>query len=107
MARSQFIANISHDIRTPLTAVLGYNRMLQEAPLKGKYIEQLKRLDQASGLLLSLVNDVLDWSKIEAGEFELANEPFNLSNSCDTLFSVMEGQALDKGLSFSFGRRSN
>lgn len=107
MARSQFIANISHDLRTPLNAVLGYISMLQSAPLKGAYREQLKRLDHASNMLFSLVNDVLDWSKIEAGEIDLADEPFNLAHSFDALFSVMEGPAREKGLSLSFKNLSS
>ncbi len=100
-ARGQFIANVSHDLRTPLNAVLGYARMLEKAPLEGEHRQQLQRLNQASNMLFGLVNDVLDWSKIEAGEIDLDNEPVHLASACETLESVMGGQARDKGLAFS------
>ena len=100
-ARGQFIANVSHDLRTPLNAVLGYARMLEKAPLEGEHREQLQRLNQASNMLFGLVNDVLDWSKIEAGEMDLENEPVHLASACAIMESVMGGQARDKGLAFS------
>lgn len=101
-ARAQFIANISHELRTPLNAVLGYARLLEQAPLAGEDRERLKRLSQASNMLFSLVNDVLDWSKIEAGEIEFVNEPFNLADRCETMMAIMEEQARQKGLAFRF-----
>lgn len=106
-ARNQFIANISHELRTPLNAVLGYARMLERAPLEGEHKAQLQRLSQASSMLLGLVNDVLDWAKIEAGEIDLDNEPFSLPSACETLHSVMGGQAQDKGLGFSWNQASD
>jgi PAS domain S-box-containing protein len=101
-ARAQFIANISHELRTPLNAVLGYARLLEQAPLDGEDRDRLKRLSQASNMLFSLVNDVLDWSKIEAGEIEFFNEPFNLADRCETMMAIMAEQAQQKGLAFHF-----
>lgn len=101
-ARAQFIANISHELRTPLNAVLGYSRLLEQAPLQGEDKLRLKRLGQASHMLFSLVNDVLDWSKIEAGEIDIINEPFSLDERCEAIMAVMGEQATQKGLTFSF-----
>lgn len=106
-ARAQFIANISHELRTPLNAVLGYARLLEQAPLAGEDRERLKRLSQASNMLFSLVNDVLDWSKIEAGEIEFLNEPFNLADRCETMMAIMEEQAHQKGLEFRFDNQAD
>lgn len=106
-ARAQFIANISHELRTPLNAVLGYARLLEQAPLSGEDKERLKRLGQASQMLFSLVNDVLDWSKIEAGEIDIVNEPFSLTDRCETLMAIMEEQATRKGLQLNCKKQSD
>lgn len=98
-ARADFIANISHELRTPLNAVLGYARLLEQAPLKGSDKEMLHRLNQASHMLFRLVNDVLDWSKIEAGEVDLHPEPFNLRENCRAVHVIMLEQAKKKGIS--------
>ncbi len=83
LAKSQFIANMSHELRTPLNAIIGYSEMLQEevgdfdaAPL----IPDLQKIHSAGKHLLSLINDILDISKIEAGKMELYLESFNLEH---------------------------
>lgn len=100
-ARLQFISNISHDLRTPLNAILGYGSLLERASLNGEERDRLTRLNQAGSMLLSLVNDVLDWSKIEAGEIDLHKEAFSLTEKCEAMMAVMEDQAQRKGLAFT------
>ncbi|MEE1878524.1 ATP-binding protein, partial [Altererythrobacter litoralis] len=94
-------SNISHDLRTPLSVVIGSARMLENAPLEGADRTRLKRLQQASNVLYNLVNDVLDWSKIEAGEIDLEHEPVSLTDVFETLMTVMGEVAEEKGLTLT------
>ena len=79
--KSMFLANMSHELRTPLNAIIGLASLLRE-DVRGcfeDYYEPLDRIHRASKHLLSLINDVLDVSKIEAGKIELFIENFNLT----------------------------
>lgn len=81
LAKSRFLANMSHELRTPLNAILGYSEMLQdEAQEIGQteFLPDLKKIQAASKHLLSLINDILDLSKIEAGKMELHLETFDI-----------------------------
>jgi PAS domain S-box-containing protein len=80
--KSAFLANMSHELRTPLNAIIGYSEiMCEEAEDSGDEdaIEDLKKISTAGNYLLSLINDILDISKIEAGKMELYLEPFDLT----------------------------
>jgi signal transduction histidine kinase len=91
-AKSVFLANMSHEIRTPLNAVIGYSDLLQdEAREKGfhQFVPDLQRIQEAGKHLLSLINDILDISKIEAGKMQLLTETFSLEN----LISEIESTA--------------
>jgi PAS domain S-box-containing protein len=106
LARTQFIANVSHELRTPLNVVIGYARLLEQAILSELDRDRVRRLRLASELLSNLVGDVLDWSKIEAGEIDLEHIPFNVIERCSSIKEVMEDQASKKGLGlrFKFGK---
>ena len=75
-AKSQFLANMSHEIRTPLNAIIGLNELLLLGPLAPAQRRQAELVRSSGQLLLSLINDILDLSRIEAGHFELRQEPF-------------------------------
>jgi len=80
-AKSQFLANMSHELRTPLNAIIGYSEMLQEEATDSGYegaIPDLKKINGAGKHLLTLINDILDLSKIEAGKMDLYLETFDL-----------------------------
>ena len=98
-AKSEFLANMSHEIRTPLTAIIGFSaRVAQSTSLDDDAREQIGRVSTAGQALLSIVNDVLDFSKLEAGRFEikpLAAQPTALA---DDAMSMFGGQAEAKGL---------
>jgi signal transduction histidine kinase/CheY-like chemotaxis protein len=75
-AKSQFLANMSHEIRTPLNGIIGLNEMLLLGPLTPVQQRQAELVRSSGQLLLSLINDILDLSRIEAGHFECRDEPF-------------------------------
>lgn len=85
-AKSTFLANMSHELRTPLNAIIGYSEMLiedaQEAMLHD-FIPDLKKINEAGSHLLSVISDILDLSKIEAGKMELYLETFEISRLID------------------------
>ena len=76
--QKQFLTNMSHEIRTPLNAVIGLTHLLYDTSPTKKQVEYLDSIKQSSDHLLRLISDILDLSKIEAGELELAKEPFDL-----------------------------
>ncbi|MBS0362452.1 MAG: response regulator [Proteobacteria bacterium] len=79
VAKSQFLANMSHEIRTPLNGILGMAQVLALSPLPKEAHERVEIIKNSGQTLLSLLNDVLDLSKIEAGRMELATAPFDLA----------------------------
>lgn len=88
-ARSQFLATISHEVRTPLNGILGNVDLVREEGINARQSRHLRIIEQSGETLLQLINDILDYSKIEAGKMTLEREPFDLSelaNDCVTLF---------------------
>jgi PAS domain S-box-containing protein len=97
-AKSEFLANMSHEIRTPLNAILGINYLLlKEQPLPAQ-IPKLKKMEISGKHLLSIINDILDLSKIEAGKLELEYNNFHLSQLFDHVSSMIRDSATSKGL---------
>ncbi|HEU4884546.1 MAG TPA: ATP-binding protein [Longimicrobium sp.] len=103
-AKSQFLATVSHEIRTPINAVMGYAELLEMGlggPLEEKQAEYVGRIQGSSRHLLSLVNDVLDLSKIEAGEMAVRSEALPLRATADRAMEQVEPQARGKAIGLS------
>ena len=100
-AKSQFLANMSHEIRTPLNGVLGMAAAMQNDELPSRQRERLSVIRSSGDLLLALLNDVLDMSKIEAGKLELEAIPFDVAELAHETIAAFNGQAEQKGLSLS------
>jgi signal transduction histidine kinase len=101
--KSQFLANMSHELRTPLNAILGYTELIADGVYgqpTGKMLDVLKRLESNGKHLLGLINDVLDLSKIEAGELKLDLADYSLESVAQTVHSAVEPLAADKKLTF-------
>jgi PAS domain S-box-containing protein len=92
-AKSQFLANMSHELRTPLNAIIGYSEMLHEEAEdlgQAEFIPDLVKIHGAGKHLLSLINDILDLSKIEAGRMDLYLETFNVSEMVEDVISTIQ-----------------
>jgi PAS domain S-box-containing protein len=98
-SKSAFLANMSHEIRTPMNAILGLTHFLQRDKPNPVQSERLNKLDSAGRHLLSVINDILDLSKIEAGHLVLENIDFPLTSILNQVHNLIEEQALAKGLS--------
>ncbi|WP_296002074.1 CHASE domain-containing protein, partial [Rugamonas sp.] len=91
LAKSQFLANISHEIRTPMNAVLGMQELLRRTALDARQRDYLNKADGAANTLLGLLNDVLDLSKIEAGQMQLEQHQFALEGLLRELAVMFAG----------------
>jgi len=102
-AKSEFLANMSHEIRTPLTAVIGFCSLLSARPnLDDEASAYVARIASASEALLAIVNDVLDFSKLEAGQFSIAPRVVVPTETAHNVLLMFEPQAAAKGLSLDF-----
>lgn len=106
-AKSIFLANISHEIRTPLNAVTGLAQLLQQEGLQGKQRDYAEQLHSSSRLLLGIVEDVMDFSCIEAGEVVLRPVPFNLQGILQSVRHIVQDAVQAKGLAFSIDVQDN
>ncbi len=98
-AKSVFLANMSHEIRTPMNAIIGLTHLMQKAKPTTEQVDRLSKIDSSAEHLLSIINDILDLSKIEAGKLTLERVDFNLDAIFDNVRSLLLGQTSAKGLS--------
>lgn len=97
-AKSVFLANMSHEIRTPLNAIIGFSQLLQASPLSDQEREYVDTISQSGEALLTLINDILEMSKIEAGRLELSLSVVDLRGMLDKLCRSFEPQTQRKNL---------
>ena len=100
VAKSQFLANMSHEIRTPLNAVINLNSLLMDTPLNEQQKKLLSGAFEGGKTLATLVDDILDYTKIEANKIELECEPFSLEGLLKQLTTLFNVQAKAKKLDF-------
>jgi PAS domain S-box-containing protein len=100
-AKSEFLANMSHEIRTPMNGVLGMIDVMQQTALSAGQQRMLDTIHRSSLSLLRILNDVLDYSKIEAGKLEIEQVPTHLGEVVEGVMSLMRSAADTKGVALS------
>lgn len=100
-AKSEFLAKMSHEIRTPMNAIMGMAELLKETKLTADQEYYVTIFCKAGEVLLTLVNDILDLSKIEAGEISIENIPFDLATIISDVEDIMRPRAQEKGITYT------
>ena len=101
-AKSQFLASMSHEIRTPLSGIVGYNDLLLAQKLKPEQRRYAERIEAAAASVITVIDGILDVSRIEAGEVEIEHRPFSLPGLVDNAVSMIRPRAERKGLGLTF-----
>ena len=97
-AKSEFLATMSHEIRTPMNGVLGMLRLMADGPLNERQRQQVRVMRSSSEILLGILNDILDYSRVESGEIEVESAVFDLHELVEDIVVLMQGRAREKEL---------
>ena len=97
-AKSEFLATMSHEIRTPMNGVLGMLRLMADGPLNERQRQQVRVMRSSSEILLGILNDILDYSRVESGEIEVDSAVFDLHELVEDIVVLMQGRAREKDL---------
>lgn len=100
-AKDQFLARMSHELRTPLTSVLGFSKILQETSITEEQVEPIRIINHTSQLLLSIVDDILDYSKLEKNAITLERIDYNIETAMLDILEMQAPMAHSKGLELS------
>jgi PAS domain S-box-containing protein len=107
LAKSEFLANMSHEIRTPMNAILGFTETLHDRLQNPGHKKMVQSVASSGKMLLSLLNDILDLSKIEAGKLTIEPVPTNVPLLMDEIFMLFKNKIHQKGLSFTIEKKES
>lgn len=97
-AQSELFSNLSHELRTPLTGILGYADLLRRSTLDAEQEQYVATLDKSARAMLTMINDLLDWSRIEAGRLRLHEERFDIHEVIEDVTTLLAPLAYEKSL---------
>lgn len=100
--KSEFLANMSHEIRTPMNAIMGMAHLVLKTELNARQRDYISKIQTSSNHLLQIINDILDYSKIEAGKLELEEADFSLESVMDNISNLLSGKIAEKELELIF-----
>ena len=100
-AQSRFFSNMSHEIRTPINTIIGLDEMILRENIPDEVVEDAKNIQSSGRMLLSLINDILDMSKIESGKMEIVPVSYDVGGMLSEIVNMIWSRAQEKGLEFS------
>lgn len=98
LVKDQFIANVTHELRTPLNSIIGYTNLLLKKKHTAETSQWILSMKVSGNLLMEVINDVLDYSKLESGHFQFSSDPFSLKQVLSNLNNVLQNRAESKNL---------
>jgi CheY-like chemotaxis protein/nitrogen-specific signal transduction histidine kinase len=97
-AKDEFLANMGHELRTPLSGIIGMTSLLQDTEITSQQRQYVRTVNRSARALLAIINDLLDYSSIETGRMSIEPAPFDLKSAVDDVIQVLSTRALEKGL---------